>query len=82
MRSSCNWRSMNRPALSSASCEAVADVEAGIAEPSREDGIPDSQDTSVRRRPSTAEKEARNQAPSAARARTARAPNERFGAGA
>ena len=47
---------MRHPAFSKASCRAVADVEAGIAEPSKEDGISKIGDTSDRRKPKSKEK--------------------------
>lgn len=56
MRSSCNWRSMSRPAFSKASCRAEADVEAGIVDPSNEDGISKIWDTGVRRKSKSKEK--------------------------
>ena len=73
---------MSRPAFSKASCRAAADVEAGIAEPSKEDGISKIGDSSDRRKSKSKEKEEKTQDASSAPKLRARAPNKRPGASA
>lgn len=71
---------MSRPAFSSASCRPEADVDAGIAEPSKEDGMSGLGDKNVRKKPKTKEKREKTRDLSSDPQLTARAPNERLGA--